>query len=236
MIKSTKYAKWINQSSLWRAGKIKNFSDYLKQFNANQRRNIKRERKAIEKAGIKVSVLNGNEINSQLINLMYLFYEQHCAKWGAWGSKYLSKEFFDQLSRQEQRDKVVLFSAHRADPKDPVAMSLCIKDKNMLWGRYWGSNEEINYLHFEVCYYSPIAWALDQGIDQFDPGAGGSHKRRRGFIAQPNTSLHRWYDKRMDHLIRPWLKTVNKMMFEEIKATKDELPLKIESPKLSLIN
>ena len=133
----------------------------------------------------------------------------------------------------EQKNQVVLFHAHREDSNNPLAMSLCIQDKNMLWGRYWGSNEEIKYLHFEVCYYSPISWALEQGISCFDPGAGGVHKRRRGFIAQSNISLHRWYDKRMDSLIRPWLEKVNKMMLDEIEAANNELPFKVKQPKLS---
>ncbi len=229
-------AKWINQKSLWLAENSKNFSDYLGKFNANQRRNIKRERKAVKDAGIQVSVLTNDEINKETMQLMYKFYEQHCARWGPWGSKYLSKSFFEELSIPEQRKQIVLFSAHRTNPKDPLAMSLCVKNQNTLWGRYWGSREEIDCLHFEVCYYSPISWALDQGLSHFDPGAGGSHKRRRGFIAQSNTSLHRWYNKRMDSLIRPWLEKVNKMMIEEIEATNNELPFKVERPKLSLLD
>ncbi|HCA60528.1 MAG TPA: GNAT family N-acetyltransferase, partial [Synechococcales bacterium UBA8647] len=60
----------------------------------------------------------------------------------------------------------------------------------------------VDCLHFEVCYYAPIEWALANGIVSFDPGAGGSHKRRRGFVARPHASLHRWYQPQMDQLIR----------------------------------
>ena len=82
-----------------------------------------------------------------------------------------------------------------------MAMSLFIRNEDMLWGRYWGSKEEIDCLHFELCYYSPINWALEHGIKQFDPGAGGLHKRRRGFLAKENASMHRWYNKEMDKII-----------------------------------
>ena len=103
----------------------------------------------------------------------------------------------------------------------------------MLWGRYWGSKEEVKSLHFEVCYYSPISWAIDQGIAQFDPGAGGSHKLRRGFIAHSNISLHRLYNKQMDSIIRSWLKTVNILMLDEIKEINNQLPFQFKQPKLS---
>ncbi len=70
----------------------------------------------------------------------------------------------------------MLFSAHRLgeDPHQPIAMSLCVREGDHLWGRYWGSTVEIDNLHFEVCYYAPIEWAIAQGIRHYDPGAGGS--------------------------------------------------------------
>ena len=70
-------------------------------------------------------------------------------------------------------------------------------------------------------------------IKYFDPGAGGSHKKRRGFIAKPNASLHRWYNLPMDSLIREWLPRANKLMLDQINATNNEVPFKFEEPKLS---
>ena len=226
-------AAWLNQQSLWSRGDDQSFEDYLKGFNANQRRNIKRERKAVAKAGITVTPLSGDQLDLALLQTMHRFYEQHCARWGPWGSKYLEEGFFEALA-QRHRDQLVLFSAHRGDPRDPVGMSMCVQDGRQLWGRYWGSHEEIDCLHFEVCYYAPIEWALQQGINSFDPGAGGSHKRRRGFVAQPHASLHRWYQPQMDQLIRTWLPKVNGLMLEEIDSINAELPFKAEPPALAL--
>jgi predicted N-acyltransferase len=226
-------AAWLNQQSLWSRGDDQSFEDYLKGFNANQRRNIKRERKAVAKAGITVTPLSGDQLDLALLQTMHRFYEQHCARWGPWGSKYLEEGFFEALA-QRHRDQLVLFSAHRGDPRDPVGMSMCVQDGNQLWGRYWGSDEEIDCLHFEVCYYAPIEWALQQGINSFDPGAGGSHKRRRGFVARPHASLHRWYQPQMDQLSRTWLPKVNGLMLEEIDSINAELPFKAEPPALAL--
>ena len=103
-------------------------------------------------------------------------------------------------------------------------MSLCVQGNGCLWGRYWGSDEEVDNLHFEVCYYAPIAWAIEQRLASFDPGAGGSHKLRRGFTAQPRASLHRWLHPGFDALVRNWLPQANQRMLEEIEAINAELP------------
>ncbi len=222
------FTKWVNQKSLWFGQEMNSFDDYLRNFNSNQRRNIKRERKSIKDSGIEVSPINGSQVNQDIMQTMHDFYEQHCSKWGPWGSKYLSNSFFEKLASSEFKEQIVLFSAHRGNPQNPIAMSLCFKDKDMLWGRYWGSKEEIKSLHFEVCYYSPINWAIENGIKCFDPGAGGSHKLRRGFIAQENLSLLRWYDPRINNIIKHWLKEVNQMVLEEIESTNNDLPFLIK--------
>ena len=132
-------AAWLNQQSLWSRGDDQSFEDYLKGFNANQRRNIKRERKAVAKAGITVTPLSGDQLDLTLLQSMHRFYEQHCARWGPWGSKYL-EEGFEALARLH-RDQLVLFSAHRGDPRDPVAMSMSCRTADSS-GAAWGSHED----------------------------------------------------------------------------------------------
>jgi predicted N-acyltransferase len=156
---------------------------------------------------------------------MHDFYLDHCRRWGQWGSKYLTEQFF-ALAAQQLRQDLVLFSAHQIgdDPHNPLAMALCVHQGDQLWGRYWGSNLEQENLHFEVCYYAPIAWAISQGVRSFDPGAGGSHKRRRGFVARPHASLHRWYQPQFASLIQRWLPLANGQLLEEVEAINAELP------------
>jgi predicted N-acyltransferase len=216
-------ATWLNQQSAWCNPGHADFGGYLASFNANQRRNIKRERNSVHEAGLWVTPLVGEAIPAALVGSMHHFYAQHCARWGPWGSKYLSEAFFDAAAKQ-LRQHLVLFSAHRGDPAEPVAMSLCVRAADQLWGRYWGSDEEIDSLHFEVCYYTPIEWAISAGIRSFDPGAGGSHKRRRGFVAQPRASLHRWYQPRFDAILRNWLPGANDELQQQIAAENAELP------------
>jgi predicted N-acyltransferase len=216
-------AVWLNHQSQWRNPGFGDFEAYLASFNANQRRNIRRERRSVAEAGITVTPLAGEAIPSGLLEQMHHFYAQHCSRWGAWGSKYLSEEFF-RAAAVELREHLVLFSAHRGDPQSPLAMSLCVHNGEALWGRYWGSDIDLENLHFEVCYYAPIAWAIAQGLTRFDPGAGGSHKRRRGFVAEPRASLHRWSDPRFAAILGQWLPGANRQVLAEITAINDELP------------
>ena len=225
-------ATWLNQQSLWSNQAYAGFDDYLASFNANQRRNIKRERKAVAAVGLTVTPVVGTDIPPALLQRMHDFYEQHCARWGPWGSKYLTEDFFHYAADQ-LREHLVLFSAHRGDPLEPVAMSLCVHNDQWLWGRYWGTDEEIDALHFEVCYYAPIEWAIGRGIQHFDPGAGGSHKRRRGFVARPHASLHRWYHPRFEGIVRRWLPEANAQQLEEIEAINAELPFTAKPPALT---
>ena len=224
-------ATWINQQSLWSNQNYTSFDDYLTSFNANQRRNIKRERKSVQSAGLSVTPLVGEDLTAGLLERMHHFYAQHCSRWGPWGSKYLTEAFFSQEA-SALREHLVLFSAHRGDPHSPVAMSLCVRSEEQLWGRYWGSDEEIDNLHFEVCYYAPIEWAISQGLRSFDPGAGGSHKRRRGFVARPHASLHRWYHEPFETILRRWLPEANAQQTLQIEAVNAELPFTVNLPAL----
>ncbi len=226
------YITWINQQSMWTSEGEKDFSDYLARFNANQRRNIKRERKNVAKSGIKISTMENEDIDRELLILMYRLYEEHCLKWGIWGSKYLSEKFFQELNNISQKNQIVLFSAHRGNPRNPIGMSMCLKSQEMLWGRYWGSKEDIDCLHFEVCYYSPIEWAIENNIKKFDPGAGGMHKKRRGFEATPRLSLHKWYNKQMYEILKYSMPRINQHSTLQINASNNEVPFRSKQQEL----
>jgi uncharacterized protein len=220
------FCTWQHHGYIWSNQNYNTFDDYLKSFNANQRRNIKRERKSIVNAGLQFKVWTGEETPAHLFRRMYEFYADTCDKFGWWGSKYLTQEFFEQLE-SIWRDKVVFFAAYdENDHLDPVGMSFCLQDDDRLYGRYWGSSVEIDSLHFEACYYQPIEWAIQNKIRIFDPGAGGRHKKRRGFPATANYSLHRFYDPQMSQLLRGNIDRINKMEQREIDAINEDLPFK----------
>tara|TARA_Y100001968_G_C19453506_1_gene770417 strand:- start:8363 stop:9517 length:1155 start_codon:yes stop_codon:yes gene_type:complete len=222
ILKQIGYSRWFNIRSEWQINNELNFEDFLNRFNSNQRRNIKKERKSIEKQEIKIKTFSGEQINEKIIARMHYFYEKHCLKWGVWGSKYLTYNFFE--NSLISKDNLIIFGAFHKSLLEPIAMSMCVKNKNQLWGRYWGCIEEINNLHFELCYYRPIEWSIKNNIKYFDPGAGGQHKRRRGFYAKCTQSLHKWFNKDMQNIINQWIDNANLETINQIKIENRSIP------------
>ena len=228
------FTPWLHHSYIWQNQGFQNFDDYLAVFNANQRRNIKRERKAVAKAQLQLEPLFGEAIPRPLFSQIYNFYSSTCDKF-YWGSKYLTRRFFEHLF-PDFRHRVLLVAAYEEEVRDrnkPLGLSFCIAKGDRLYGRYWGSVQDIDCLHFDACYYTPIEWAIQQGIQRFDPGAGGRHKKRRGFPATPNHSLHRFYNQRFRQILHSYLSEVNELEAQEIEAINHEIPFKREDPKLS---
>ncbi|VXD13061.1 conserved hypothetical protein [Planktothrix serta PCC 8927] len=224
MLEKLGFACWLHHSYIWQNQGYQTFDDYLKGFNANQRRNIKRERKAVTQAGLQLQTLTGEEIPKAFFPQMYHFYASTCDKFGWWGSKYLTRKFFEQL-HHNYRHRVVFVAAYDdTNQHQPVGMSFCLTKSDRLYGRYWGSVQDIDCLHFDACYYSPIEWAINNGISMFDPGAGGRHKKRRGFPATPNYSLHRFYDQRLSKILRSYIGKINDMEQQEIDYMNQDLP------------
>ncbi len=223
MMENHGFSSWLHHSYIWSNRNFGNFDDYLKMFNTNQRKNIKRERKAVVKANLYTKVYVGEEIPSHLYPAIYHFYSSTCDKF-YWGSKYLTRKFFEQLYPNYSQ-RVLLVAAYTPDDdRLPVGMSFCLHKGSNLYGRYWGCLEEYDCLHFEACYYQPIEWAIANGIQMYDPGAGGRHKKRRGFPATANYSLHRFYNRRMQQVLHNYIDQVNQMEQEEIEAINNNLP------------
>jgi uncharacterized protein len=222
------FSSWLHHSFIWSNQNYETFDDYLGAFNANQRRNIKRERKAVATAGLYFRTFTGEEIPKSLFSVMYNFYSDTCDKFGWWGSKYLTKRFFEQLY-PHYCDRVVFFAAYaEGNEKHPIGMSFCLTKGDRLYGRYWGCTQEIDNLHFDACYYTPIEWSIKNGIQLFDPGAGGRHKKRRGFPALPNHSLHRFYNSRLSQILRTHIDQINDLEQQEMDAINQDLPFKQE--------
>lgn len=218
------FVGWRHQGFRWENRGFGSFEDYLGDFNSNQRRNIRRERRALEKDGIVLRAVPGRDAPRSFFPLMYGLYAHTNDQFGIWGCKYLLPAFFEGLY-EDYRHRLVFMAAYdRRAPAEPVALSLLLRKGERLYGRYWGSFRRIHALHFNLCYYGPIAWAIQNGIRYFDPGMGGTHKIRRGFRSLPNFSLHRFYDPRMAHILRTNIDRINAAEQEHIEALNAALP------------
>jgi hypothetical protein len=103
-------------------------------------------------------------------------------------------------------------------------MAMLLVKGRQLIGRYWGCQAPVKDLHFNMCFYAPIRWAIENGVQTFDPGAGSPHKIYRGFKAVHNTSLHRFYDLRLKVLFEQLIDEVNGMEASNIDALNRQLP------------
>ena len=218
------FISWLHQSFTWQNAAYQSFDDYLAVFNSNQRHNIKRERRSIAKNGITLKIFEGDQIPPAYFSEIYPFYERTNDKFGPWGCKYLKKSFFKGLADRYRHRLVFVAAFEKANADSPLGLSLLVRKRDRLFGRYWGCSKEINYLHFNACYYRPIEWAIANGINRFDPGMGGYHKVRRGFTAVGNFSLHRFFDQRLEHIMNAHIEEINRLEQKHIDELNEELP------------
>ncbi|MEJ2038879.1 MAG: GNAT family N-acetyltransferase [Desulfosarcinaceae bacterium] len=217
------YLAWRHQSYLWRNPGYSSFEDYLKPFRSTQRRNIRRERRRMAGEGIAIQTLTGDQIPVDLAGLMYRCYEITNAQFGPWAAKFLNRAFFERIFRA-YRHRLLIVAAHNQHAEMPLALSMLVHKGGQLMGRYWGSTRQIKDLHFNLCFYSPIDWAIRNNIETFDPGAGSEHKLFRGFAAIPSLSLHRFYQPDLKAVFQRFIGSVNIVEQDNIDELNQHLP------------
>jgi len=170
----------------WHNRDYRHFDDFLATMNSRKRKMVRKERAEVAAQGIRVSIEMGADIGSDLWNLFYQLYERTYAKRN--GSRgYLTEAFFTQIA-ETMPEQIAMAVAWIDD--QPIACALYFFDDETLYGRYWGSAGEFSYLHFELCYYTGIEFAISRGIQRYDAGAQGEHKIIRGFEPIETYSLH----------------------------------------------
>jgi hypothetical protein len=224
------YSAWVHPSFAWINPGYAGFGDYLSGFNANQRRNIIRERRALDRRGIRIDMVPGAEMPAGWLARMYAFYSRTNAKFGPWGCHYLTADFFARLKGRFSRRLVFAVARPEGGAGEPIGMSLLATKGDRLYGRYWGGQADVENLHFATCYYRPIEWAIERGIRRFDPGIGGGHKLRRGFRAVGNVSLHRFRDPLLRKVMERHIAEINRLTAEEIEAANREIPWRRAEP------
>ena len=223
------YTLWQHQSFLWRNANYDTFDAYLRPFKSTQRRNIRRERRRMQQAGITIRPLTGDQIPSDLAGLMHRYYLNTNAQYGPWAARYLNGPFFD-AAFERYRHRLLLVAAYHPSAGDqPLALSILLHKGRTLIGRYWGCAVPVKDLHFNMCFYAPIEWAIENGIRTFDPGAGSPHKIYRGFEAVANASLHRFYEPRLKRMFNRFINEINRAEQEGIDALNEQLPFAARS-------
>ncbi|MGD0524869.1 MAG: GNAT family N-acetyltransferase [Polyangiaceae bacterium] len=179
------------------------FDAYLGRFTSKQRNQIKRELRGVAERGVTVETLPPEQHTRALARTMHGFYASTIENHGMWGRMYLRESFFEAVV-ERFRDRLAWVVAREKDGT-PVGGAFNVVKGRRLYGRYWGASVQMPYLHFVVCYYAGIRYCIERGLDVFEPGAGGEHKRARGFVPTLTRSFHWLADGRMRRVIGPHL-------------------------------
>jgi uncharacterized protein len=229
------WTEWDHQAFLWKDEGYGDFAGFLDSFSKNMRRNVRRERESVAASGVSTRMIGPAEAAAkpELLAAMADLYESHNEKFGPWAAKFLERDFFLRLPEFMPEGWVLAAafeggSGSGADG-EPVALAFLLEGRDRLYGRFWGARREVPGLHFELCYYSPIEYALSKGIGSFDPGMGSPHKARRGFRSIMAPSFHRPFDPRMASLMSRALPSINEEERAQAVALDEELPFKRSS-------
>ncbi|MEI8095658.1 MAG: peptidogalycan biosysnthesis protein [Spirochaetales bacterium] len=219
-----RWERWSHQHFLWTNDGFSTFDDYLGAFDKNQRRNIKRERASMEAQGLTLKLVSGDEIPQAWFGLMGELYDRTNSQFGPYAARFLEPEFF--LGLEAIRPILTLAATFEAGDPTPLALGFLLKKGPALVGRYWGERRHVDDLYFNICYYRPIEWAIEHGIQSFDPGAGSELKVRRGFRSFRNVSLHRFFDASAGRLFAANVDRFNRQEEATIEALNEAVPFK----------
>ncbi|HJQ82934.1 MAG TPA: GNAT family N-acetyltransferase [Candidatus Binatia bacterium] len=188
------------------------FDDYLAGLRSKRRNQVRRERRALDEAGIEIAAYTGDEIPDGLLDRMFDLYLTTIEKL-PWGQQYLERSFF-RLAGERMRRRLCLIIARRDG--EVLAGTFNVRKGDALYGRYWGAVAEVRHLHFNVCYYAAIEYCIAHRLARFEPGAGGEFKLLRGFDATPTESMHWIRDRRLADAVRRFLVQERRAVAREI--------------------
>jgi predicted N-acyltransferase len=185
----------------WQNQGYGDFEDFLDSLKAKRRKNIRRERRIVAEQGFRFRWIHGSQVTESEWQLFTDYYAKTFEE--RFSLPTLNAGFFQEIG-QTLGDQVILVLAYLEDR--PVAGALLYRSDKVLYGRHWGGASEFDSLHFETCYYQGIEYAIEQGLERFEPGAQGEHKIWRGFMPTLTRSQHWITDGRFRAAIDDFLK------------------------------
>lgn len=210
--------RWTYQYQWFNHG-YADFADFLASLTAKRRKQIKRERRRVQEAGVQIKRLAGSQLSTAEWATVYALYANTYHLRGQ--EAYLSNDFFPQLAAS-MGDSVQVFMAYHGDV--PVAASITLCDEHSLYGRYWGCAEQFHSLHFELCYYSGIEYCIAQGLQRYDAGVQGEHKLSRGFEPIKARSFHWIANEQFREAIADFLTQESRYVAKHLDALNQHRP------------
>ena len=211
----------VSQQFHWLNNGYGNFGDFLNALSSRKRKNINKERLKANNFGGEIEILTGSEIKKDHWNYFWKFYQDTGIK--KWGTPYLTRQFFDQI-HETMRSKILLILAKKEG--NYIAGALNFIGSDTLFGRYWGCIEDYPFLHFEVCYYRAIEFAIAHGLKKVEAGAQGEHKLARGYVPTETFSLHWIAEKGFSKAVEEYLISEKDAVKRDIKILSHFTPFK----------
>jgi predicted N-acyltransferase len=190
-----------DQQFHWRNEGYRDFEDFLATLNSRHRKAIKRERREALASGVTIHALNGSDLTEVAWDAFFAFYMETGSR--KWGRPYLTRAFFSLIG-ESMADDVLLIMARRNGRW--IAGAINFIGSDTLFGRNWGAIEHHPFLHFEVCYYQAIDFAIRRGLRTVEAGAQGEHKIARGYLPQTTYSAHYIADADLRRAVSEYLK------------------------------
>lgn len=189
-----------DQQFHWENDNYARFDDFLTALSARKRKTIRRERRDALAPGIEVEWLTGSDLTESVWDAFFEFYMETGSR--KWGRPYLTRKFYSLIG-QTMTDKVVLMMAKRAGRY--IAGAINFIGSDTLYGRHWGAIEHHPFLHFELCYYQAIDFAIQRKLKRVEAGAQGEHKLARGYLPVTTHSAHYIADPGLRRAIADYL-------------------------------
>ncbi|SFS21841.1 GNAT family N-acetyltransferase [Yoonia litorea] len=203
----------IGQQYHWVNDGYADFDGFLAALSSRKRKTLRKERAQANDFGGEIVALTGDAIRPEHWDAFWVFYQDTGAR--KWGQPYLTRKFFD-LAHEILRDDMLMVLAIRDDR--PVAGALNFIGRDTLYGRYWGCTEHHPFLHFELCYYRAIGFAIAHGMQKVEAGAQGEHKLARGYLPVPTHSLHWFGDSGFKDAVARYLEAEREAVDHEIEV------------------
>ena len=210
-----------DQQFHWHNQAYGSFEDFLGSLNSRHRKAIRRERREALSNGISVHHLTGKEITEEAWDAFFEFYMETGSR--KWGRPYLNRAFYSEIGRTMAND-VLLVMAKRNNQW--IAGAINFIGSETLFGRHWGAVEHHPFLHFEICYYQAIDFAIQRGLRIVEAGAQGEHKLARGYLPQTTYSAHYIADPGLRHAIADYLKRERAYVAEAGRELTDAGPFR----------
>ena len=219
MLRESQQFHWLNNG-------YENFDGFLSALSSRKRKNIRKERAQAGSFGGDIRTLTGDDLRPEHWDAFWRFYQDTGAR--KWGSPYLTRQFFD-IAQETMADDMALVLAERDGY--PIAGALNFIGRETLFGRYWGCVEHHACLHFELCYYRAIDFAIAQGLARVEAGAQGEHKLARGYLPTRTYSLHWVADPGFADAIKKYLDAEAHAVGQEIEILTEYGPFRKSNPE-----